>query len=105
MVYETSKEPIVFVLMEPISQNRHKMTQIWQISIKIKVPQKEFKIAKFNKPDIDNQMSGTYGQYEPLYTPWNVFFSFVIAQYFISFLFEHTVFTCQPHKKPADWGG
>ena len=74
MVYETSKEPIVGVLLEPISQKGHKMTQIWQISIKIKVPQKEFKIAKFNKPDIDNQMSGTSGQYEPLYTPWNVFF-------------------------------
>ena len=57
------------VLLEPISQNRHKMAQIRQISIKIQVPQKEFKIAKFNKPDIDNQMSGTCGQYEPLYTP------------------------------------
>lgn len=37
-------------------------------------------------------MSETCGQYEPLYSPRNVFFSCVIAQYFISFLFEHTVY-------------
>ena len=38
-------------------------------------------------------MSETCGQYKPLYSPRNVFFSCVIAQYFISFLFEHTVNT------------
>ena len=36
-------------------------------------------------------MSGTCGHYEPFYNPWNVFFSCVIDQYFISFLFEHPV--------------
>ena len=44
------------------------------------------------KLDLDNQMSGTCGQYEPLFSPWNVFFSFVIVQYFISFLLEHPVY-------------
>ena len=67
------------------------MTQICQISIKIQVPHNELKIAKFKNPDIDYRMSGTCGQYEHLYSPLNVFFSCVIAQYFISFLFEHPV--------------
>ena len=51
--------------------------QLCQISIQIQMPQNEFKNAKFNNPDIDNQMSGTCGQYEPLYNPWNVFYSCV----------------------------
>ena len=67
------------------------MTQFCQISIQIQVPKNENKIEKIKNPDIDDQMSGTCGQYEPLYSPWNVFFSCVIAQYFLSFLFENNV--------------
>ena len=70
------------------------MTQLCQISTQLQLPQNELKIAKFKNPDIDYQMSCTCGQYEPLYSPWNVFFTCVIAQYFISFLFEHTVEQC-----------
>ena len=40
--------------------------QLCQISIQIQMSPNEFKNAKFNKLDIDSQMSGTCGQYEPL---------------------------------------
>ena len=66
--------------------------QLCQISIQIQMSPHELKNAKFSNLYLDNQMSGTCGQYEPLFSPWNVFFSFVIVQYFISFLLEHPVY-------------
>ena len=95
-IYESSKKPIVVVLMEPIRKNRHKITHICHFPIQIWVPQNEYKIVKMKNPDIDNQMSGTCGQYELLYSSWNVFFRCVIAQYFISFLFEHPACSGMP---------
>ena len=49
------------------------------------------KCAIYENFDVDNQMSGTCGQYEPLNRPWTAFFSGVIDQYIITFLFEHPV--------------
>ena len=67
------------------------MIQIYPIDVQIQVPENEFKITKYKNPDVDDQMSGTCGWFEPLDSPWNVIFSCVLAQYFISFLFEHPV--------------
>ena len=50
-VDKSSNKPIVGVLVEPIGKNRHKMTQICQISVQI-----QFKIAKFKTHEIDNEM-------------------------------------------------
>ena len=55
-VYESSNKPIVGVLME------------------IQMPHNEFKNSKFNNPHIDNQMSGTCGLYEPLFSTLFPFF-------------------------------
>ena len=63
-VYESSKKPIVGVLVEPISQNGYKDPT--PTSIQIQMSPHELKNAKFNNLDLDNQMSGTCGQYEPL---------------------------------------
>ena len=84
--------PIEGILVGQISQNRHKMYQICQISIQIQVPQNELQSAIFENLDVDNQMLGTCGQYEPFYSPLNAFFRSVIAQYFWSFFFEHPVY-------------
>ena len=67
------------------------MTQICQIFIKVQVPQNEFKIAKFKNPDIDNQCQVLMVDMSPCTAPENALFSFLISQYFISFLFEHPV--------------
>ena len=50
-------------------QNMHKMYQICQISIQIQVPQNEFQSEIFEKLDVDSQMLGTCGSYEPFNHP------------------------------------
>ena len=45
------------------------MTQICQISIQIQVPQNEFQSEIFENNDVDNQMLGTCGSYEPFNSP------------------------------------
>ena len=56
------------VLVEPSSHNGFYITELCQISFQIQMLQNEFKNTKFKNPDIDNQMSGTLGQYELLYS-------------------------------------
>ena len=77
--------------MEEFSQSRPKITQIYQITIKMQVHQNEFQRVIFKNLDVDNQMLGTCGSYEPFNSPKNAFFSCVIAQYFWSFFFYHPV--------------
>ena len=43
--------------------------QLCQIAIQIQMSPHELKNAKFSNLYLDNQMSGTCGQYEPLYSP------------------------------------
>ena len=57
------------ILMDEICESRPKITQICQISIKIQVPPKEFQRDMFENLDINNQMLGTCGSYEPLNSP------------------------------------
>ena len=83
--------PIVGILVEQISQSRPKITQISQNSIKIKVPENKFQSDISDNLDVDNQMLGSCGSYELFNSPKNALFSFVIAQYFWSFFFEHPV--------------
>ena len=67
-VCESSNKPIMGVLVEPSSHNGFYITELCQISFQTQLLQNEFKNAKFKNPDIDNQMSGTCGQYELLYS-------------------------------------
>ena len=53
------------ILMEEFCESRPKITQICQISIKIQVPHNEFQRDIFKNLDVDNQMLGTFGSYEP----------------------------------------
>ena len=55
--------------MEQISQNRPKITQICQISFQIRLPQNEFQSEILENLDVDNQMLGTCGSYEPFNIP------------------------------------
>ena len=55
--------------MEEFCESRPKITQICQISIKIQVPHNEFQRDMFENLDINNQMLGTCGSYEPLNSP------------------------------------
>ena len=43
--------------------------QLCQIAIQIQMSPHELKNAKFSNLYLDNQMSGTCGQYEPLFSP------------------------------------
>ena len=45
----------------------------------------------FKNLNVDNQMSLTCGQDEPLGCPKKAFFSCVIGIYFVSFFFDHPV--------------
>ena len=51
----------------------------------------QFKCKKIIEPDSNNQMSHSCGHNEPLNSSQSPFFSGVIAFYFNSFFFEHTV--------------
>ena len=56
-----------------------------------KVCLSDFLSDKFKKLNVDNQMSQSCGQDEPLGCPKNAFFSCVIGIYFVSFFFDHLV--------------
>ena len=47
--------------------------------------------AIFKNHDVDNQMSLSCGQDEPLSFPKNAFFSCVIGIYFVAFFIDHPV--------------
>ena len=67
------------------------MTIISQFSIEIKVNLNEFSSEIFKNFNVDNQMSLSCGQDEPLGCPENAFFSCVIGIYLVSFFFDHPV--------------
>ena len=54
--------PIVGMVVEQINYSKSKLTQISHISIKIQVPQNDFKSELLDYLDIDYQMLGTCGQ-------------------------------------------
>ena len=55
------------------------------------MPQNEIQSEIFENLDVDNQMLGTFGSYEPFNSPWNAFFNCLTAQNFWSFFFDHPV--------------
>ena len=61
--------PIIVIVMKQIYLSRQKLTQISHFSIKIHVPQNEFQSEIIENLDVDNQMLGTFGSYEPFNSP------------------------------------
>ena len=86
-----SNEPLVSLLWWPTSQSRPKITYISQFPIETKVYLNDFSSDIFKSLNVDNQISLSCGQDEPLGCPKNAFFSCVIGIYFVSFFFDHPV--------------
>ena len=61
--------PIVVIVVKQIYLSRQKLTQISHFFIKIHVLQNEFQSEIFENLDVDNQMLGTFGSYEPFSSP------------------------------------
>ena len=78
-------------MVKPTIQSRLKMTKIGLYSIETKVYLNDFLNDIFKNLNVDNQMSQSCGQDEPLGCPKNAFFSCVIGIYFVSFFFDHPV--------------
>ena len=68
------------------------MTKFSQISIQQNVPQNESLSGKFDNLSVDNIMSHTCGHFEPINSTQSALFIGVMALYFSTFFFEHTVF-------------
>ena len=75
-----------------LAKSRPKMTNISLFSIETQVPLNDFSSAIFKNLDVDNQMSQSCGQDEPLSWPKNAFFSCVIGIYFVAFFIDHPVY-------------
>ena len=76
-----------------LAKSRPKMTNISLFSIETQVPLNDFSSAIFKNLDVDNQMSQSCGQDEPLSWPKNAYFSCVIGIYFVAFFIDHPVFS------------
>ena len=86
----SQNKPIAGTFVESICQSKPK-NNICQFSIQIYLPQKEFQSDTLENIDAFYQMLGTCGPDEPLCSPKKPSFSFVIAHYFWSYVFEHPV--------------
>ena len=69
------------------------MTNISQFSTETQLPLNDFSSDIFKNLDIDNQMSLSSGQDEPLSCPKNSHFSCVRGVYFVAFFIDHPVVT------------
>ena len=68
------------------------MNKFSQILIQQDVPQNESISGKFENLGIGNKMSHTCGHFEPINGTQSALFIGVMALYFSTFFFEHTVF-------------
>ena len=68
------------------------MTNISHFSIETQAFKWHILSAIFKNHDVDNQMSLSCGQDEPLSFPKNAFFSCEIGIYFVAFFIDHPVF-------------
>ena len=69
------------------------MNKFSQILIQQDVPQNESLSGKFENLGKDNKMSHTCGHFEPINSTQSALFIGVMALYFSTFFFEHTVVT------------
>ena len=67
------------------------MNKFSQILIQQDVPQNESLSGKFDNLGVDNKMSHTCGHFEPINSTQSALFIGVMALYFSTFFFEHTV--------------
>ena len=82
---------LVGLLGWPTCHSRPKLTNISQFPIETKVYFNDFSSDIFKSLNVDNQMSLSCGQDEPLGCPENAFFSCAIGIYLVSFFFDHPV--------------